>query len=181
MSAPIPCPCCGSDIGPQQQSCGVCGQTLGSTRTSNAGGSKCARCGAMLPTGFDFCPVCGQGQQQRFHRHATQQLHIGGHAPPPSRSGASVDSTNPTPLMMPPGGSIDRTVPAPSSGPTPRPPAPSFSPPIPPSPAAPHAGNPPRPAPVDRTVPAPSASRPSRPPMLPSSGSLVDAVVDAQT
>ena len=74
----------------------------------------------MLPGGFEFCPVCGLDQRQRFRRMPTQQLHIGGVAPPATGThGASVDSA---PQPMPPGGSIDRTVPAPSSGPIPRPP-----------------------------------------------------------
>lgn len=134
----------------------------------------------MIPGGYDFCPVCGLDQRQRFRRPTTQQLHIGGHSPPPAGGAPSVDTA---PQAMPPGGSIDRTVPAPASGPKPRPPAPSFSPPAPPPPVPPPGGFPPPPPPVDRTVPAPSkARRPSRPPVASGrSSSLVDAVVDANT
>ncbi len=170
MAAPIPCPCCGSDIGPGHEACAVCAYAFGSDRESNATGSKCARCAAVMPSGFDFCPVCGQDQRTRLRRPPTELIGIataararapGPVAPPvltsvpPSRDGSLAGAT-----------AAGLTVPAPGSGSGPGS-VPSFVPPTPPPmPSAPPMGYAPMPA-VDRTVPAPSANRPSplaRPP-----------------
>ncbi|MCX4244563.1 FHA domain-containing protein [Paraliomyxa miuraensis] len=184
MSAPIPCPCCGSDIGPGHEACSTCGYGLGPVRESNAGGGKCARCGAMMPSGFDFCPVCGQDQRNRLRRPSTQEIRLGvagvarssgSMAPPPV--------AHRSPSMGPPVGSH----PVAAAGRTVVPSSPSFAPPPPPShhPQAEAGAY----VPIDRTVPAPSLSLQGQAPLPPppaprlasSSDSLLSAVADAHT
>jgi pSer/pThr/pTyr-binding forkhead associated (FHA) protein len=158
MSAPIPCPCCGSDIGPGHEACSTCGYTLSPLRESNAGGSKCARCGAMMPQGFDFCPVCGQDQRVRLRRPPTQELRIG-------MTGSSRPSSSPhaipiAPMPQPPpmGAPMSRDA-ATAAGrtvvPSSAPPS-SFGLPLPPPPPMPPGGYAP-PVHIDRTMPAPSS------------------------
>lgn len=128
----------------------------------------------MMPSGFDFCPVCGQDQRTRLRRPPTQEIRIGatGVAPSSGSMGPPVGADAST--------AAGRTV-VPGS-------SPSFTPPMSPSPSASHGGY----VSPDRTVPAPSRSAPSMPafraptpptPVRPvsSSGSLVNAVVDAHT
>ncbi len=191
MSAPIPCPCCGSDIGPGHEACTTCGFGTSSARESNAGGSKCARCGAMMPAGFDFCPVCGQDQRVRLRRPSTQELRIGvaGAARPAGPMGPAVVAGQ---YHQPPTGAnaasaAGRTVvPSSSSGPPS-----AFMAPVPPPRPMPPGGYPP-PVSVDRTVPAPSSPSgvgyppasytPEPPRPVPADqGSLIAAVVDADT
>jgi pSer/pThr/pTyr-binding forkhead associated (FHA) protein len=157
MSAPIPCPCCGSDIGPGHEACSTCGYALSPLRESNAGGSKCARCGAMMPLGFDFCPVCGQDQRVRLRRPPTQEIRIGmasSAARPAGSMGAPVVPHHlPPPPPMGAPMSHDAAVAAGRTVVPPSPPASAFAPPQPPgyAPPAPYS------APIDRTVPAPSS------------------------
>jgi pSer/pThr/pTyr-binding forkhead associated (FHA) protein len=183
MSGSIPCPVCGSETGAADEACGICGFSIRYARESNAGGGKCARCGSAMPSGFDFCPVCGQDQRARMRRPPTQQLRI--HPAPMSQEIAGPNMGAPpqsyAPMAGPPAG---LTVPAPGSGmpaaallagaqmpagSSPLPPrapadggytmpAPGLG--VPPAPAPMPAGlPPPMPAPgqvhVDRTVPAP--------------------------
>jgi pSer/pThr/pTyr-binding forkhead associated (FHA) protein len=159
MSASIPCPCCGSDIGPGHEACSVCGYALSPLRESNAGGSKCARCGAMMPSGFDFCPVCGQDQRVRLRRPATQEIRLAmSSVARPAGPGVPVAAHHlpPTPPMAPM--SMDAAM---AAGRTVVPPSPSsFAPPLPPAMPAPagySAAAPAAYAPIDRTMPAPSS------------------------
>ena len=94
--APIPCPMCGTENPAHGAHCTMCGYGL--QMESNVGGHKCARCGSNVPSGFDFCPVCGLDQRHRFARPATRIVRIDPDAPhePPPPSGHA----HPTP---PPG------------------------------------------------------------------------------
>lgn len=162
MSAPIPCPCCGSDIGPGHEACSICGYALSPLRESNAGGSKCARCGAMMPSGFDFCPVCGQDQRVRLRRPPTQEIRIGmsGAARPGSGAVPVAAMPPPPPIGMPMSHeaamAAGRTVVPPGSGAQASGSSSSFGPPLPPPPPMPPGGYAPS-APIDRTMPAPSS------------------------
>lgn len=123
----------------------------------------------MMPSGFDFCPVCGQDQRVRLRRPPTQEIRIGmsssarpagqgvpvaaHHLPPPPPSG---------PMSMDAAMAAGRTVVPPSSSPSS-----SFAPPLPPPLPTPAGGYPPPApaghppagysAPIDRTMPAPSS------------------------
>lgn len=197
MSAPIPCPCCGSDIGPGHEACSTCGFALGPARESNAGGTKCARCGAMMPSGFDFCPVCGQDQRVRLRRPPTQELRIGAagaarssgslappvsaHPPPPPSYGGGVDGATAAGRTVVPGAAPSFVSPGPGGPPGGHHsidrtvPAPSASSPSPPSPYAPPVPYPP--------AQAPGSARPRSTVVASASGhgSLIAAVVDADT
>jgi pSer/pThr/pTyr-binding forkhead associated (FHA) protein len=105
-----------------------------------------------MPSGFDFCPVCGQDQRVRLRRLPTQELRIGavGSARPVGSMGAPVmmGHSPPMPHAVDAATAAGRTV-VPGSSPS------SFSLPLPPPPPMPPGGFVP-PAPIDRTVPAPS-------------------------
>jgi len=70
-SPTVPCPMCGSENAAAAAECSVCHHSL--TRDlSNIGGTKCARCGSQVPSGYPFCPVCGLDQRQRLPRPPTR-------------------------------------------------------------------------------------------------------------
>ncbi|MCA9707553.1 MAG: hypothetical protein KDK70_17000, partial [Myxococcales bacterium] len=41
-----------------------------------------------MPTGFDFCPVCGQDQRVRLQRPPTRELNVRGHGQAPASAKA---------------------------------------------------------------------------------------------
>jgi pSer/pThr/pTyr-binding forkhead associated (FHA) protein len=166
---------CGSEVAQDAPDCGVCGYRFGRSSPSNLGGLKCARCGSPVEAGFDFCPICGQNQRERFARPDTKLIQVDPAQPSADRTvpapgpgapapvgglsmmppvvlpaGAQVAPANAGwsgPPQAPPGGwPADRTVPAPSSS------------------TAPYAGAAPAAAladaPADRTIPAPHIARP---------------------
>ncbi len=105
MTEWIPCPACGTEHGPEVESCDVCGFRL------SGGGPpprKCARCGSQLGEGFEFCQVCGLRVQSRLPRPSTQSLKL-----VPRKSGP--DGAPPMELIAEP---VRPTEPAPS-GPEP--------------------------------------------------------------
>ena len=156
----------------------------------------------MMPSGFDFCPVCGQDQRVRLRRPPTQELRIG--AAGSARSSGSLAPAVAGPYHAAPADAATaagRTVVPGAASPAPPAFVSSLPPPPPMHPMSAGGGYSP-PISVDRTVPAPSAARPSppapfapaparpRPASSPSSGpssgqgghgSLIAAVVDADT
>lgn len=92
----------------------MCGCGLTTARETNAGGAKCARCGSVMPAGFDFCPVCGQDQRERWRRPETQVLRL--HSGAPVATPAA--STPPPPAVPAPAADVpyqraDHTMPTP--------------------------------------------------------------------
>ena len=167
---------CGSEVAHDAPDCGVCGYRFGRSSPSNLGGLKCARCGSQVEAGFDFCPICGQNQRERFARPDTKIIQVEPETsadrtvPAPASSPTPMGALSMMPAVMlqgggsPPGGGwpsppstlpgtpgappADRTVPAPPSG------MPGISPQM----AAALAN-----APADRTIAAPHIARPPVP------------------
>ena len=166
MSGSTPCPLCGTLNTSADADCSMCGYSLLDARESNAGGAKCARCGSAMPSGFDFCPVCGQDQRLRWRRPVTQSLRLS-----PSRSSQEIPSGPPAGAGQ--GGPPSPGVPTPF-GPMLEAPPSMMGGPVPASPdrtvPTPHFASPANAPPggpmgaavqsIDRTVPSPSLGGP---------------------
>lgn len=149
MSGSTPCPLCGTLNTSADADCSMCGHSLLDARESNVGGAKCARCGSAMPSGFDFCPVCGQDQRLRWRRPVTRSLRLS-----PSRQSQEIPSGPPAQG-------------SPSSGPTP------FGPMLE---APPSIMGGPLPSSPDRTVPTPHFASPANTPAnAPPGGSMGSA------
>jgi len=154
---------CGSEVAHDAPACGVCAYQFGRSSPSNLGGMKCARCGSPVESGFDFCPICGQNQRERFARPDTKLIHVDEAERAHIDRTMPVPASGPTPIgvvpMMPPV-VLPPTGPAPGPGTlpgTPQGPPPGWSG------APPFAAPEPAAWPADRTVPAPHLARPPEP------------------
>lgn len=104
-----------------------------------------------MPSGFDFCPVCGQDQRARMRRPPTQQLRI--HPAPMSQEIAGPSFGAQAGPGMGPGMGSGMDMAAPAGGGAP-------------GPMTPHAGSMPSGPPAGLTVPAPGLGMPPAAPFV---------------
>ncbi|MBX7082173.1 MAG: FHA domain-containing protein [Nannocystaceae bacterium] len=165
---------CGTEAAAGSANCGVCGYAFARSAPSNLGGIKCARCGSAVEHGFDFCPICGQNQRERFARPDTRILQVDGDPVPPDRSvpaapgGAAMPPASMQPVAMPPAAMPPAAMP------------PAAMPPVAPTPGfapgeatfgygtgpAPVSGGPEPPPPLSSPMYPPMAAAPAAPPSI---------------